>query len=177
VEAVVSIAALVGLFLLLGGEPTASHALALPDQLKEYRSWRTVASQPFPVPYELWIQCVHPSREQEAKAAREHGPHAQLEVQVFTNPVASANFYSSVPGAFPAGAIVVKEKLAGGTSAPVALAAMIKGAPGSHPTSGDWEFLYVTSEGPIVATAACVDCHRAAPTDFLFRTYPKGLPK
>ncbi len=172
-----SIAAWIGLLLVFGDQPPVSRDLALPDLLKGYRSWRTVAAQPFPVPYELWIQCVHRSREQEAKAAREHGPHARLEVQVFTNPAASSVFYSPAPGKFPIGAVVVKEKLAGGAGDPVAVAAMIKGAAGSHPTSGDWEFVYVTSEGPIVATTACVDCHRTAPTDFLFRTYPKGLPR
>lgn len=174
-----SIAAWLGLFLFvfLGDQPPASLELALPDRLKGYRSWRTVAKQPFPVPYELWILCVHPSREQEAKAALKHGPHNQLEIQVYTNPVASKVFYSAEPGTFPVGSIVLKEKSQGRGVPPVAVAAMIKGAPGSQPTSGDWEFVYVTSQGPIVATAPCVDCHRAARTDFLFRKYPSGLAK
>jgi hypothetical protein len=150
----------------------AQQGLQVPEVLKDYRSWRTVASDPLPVPYDLWIQCVHPSAEAEAKAAREHGPHDALAVQVFTNPTASSVFYAAGPQTFLVGSIVVKEKSVGSGKPPVAVAAMVKGAKGSHPESGDWEFLYVTSQGPVVATVSCVDCHRTAPSDFLFRSYP-----
>jgi hypothetical protein len=161
---------LVGVALFMAG--AAQQSLPLPENLQDYRSWRTVSANPFPVPYELWIQCVHPSREQEVKAAREHGPHNALEVQVFTNPDASSVFYSSEPQTFPEGSIVIKEKSVANNKPPVAVAAMIKGAKGSNPESGDWKFLYVTAQGPVESTAYCVDCHRTAPSDFLFRSYP-----
>jgi hypothetical protein len=163
-----------GLVFMLATRPTPVPVgtLELPAQLKSYRTWRAVAAEPFQVPYELWIQCVHPSREQEARAAREHGPHSRLAIQVFTNPIASALFYSDSRGPLPEGSIVVKEKSVEGGSSPVAVAAMIKGARGSASASGDWKFLYVTSRGPVVATELCRDCHRTAATDDLFRSYP-----
>lgn len=99
----------------------AQKALQLPDRLKDYCSWRTAAPHPFPVPYDLWIQCVHPTPDQEARALREHGPHEALAVQVFTNSLASSVFHSEGPQTFPAGSIVVKEKYAGG-GGPVAVA-------------------------------------------------------
>jgi hypothetical protein len=174
--AAMRLAASLGLLLVLGDSAPPSSDLKLPDQLKSYKTWRA-ASDPFPVPYELWIQCALTSREQEAKAAQQHGPHNRLQVQMFTNAVASTLFYTSSPGRFPEGSIVVKEKSVAGAKSPSAIAAMIKGAPGSHPRSGDWEFVYVTSQGSAVATDACRDCHAAAPTDFLFRSYPSGAPK
>ena len=173
------LAVVVGTILLAASRPTPvpQTSLELPDDLKPYRSWQAVSKEPFPVPDELWTLCVHPSREQEAKAAREHGPHVQLAVQVFTNPIASTVFYSDSPRSFPKGSIVVKEKLAGNGTPPVAVAAMIKGAAGSSPESGDWKFVYITSQGPVDATQYCQDCHRAAPTDSLFRSYPSARLK
>jgi len=170
-----SVLLLVALGVKSAADPAA--ALKLPKDLENYRAWQAASKEPFPVPYDLWIQCVHPSREQEAKAARMHGPHNQLQIQVFTNPAVAGAFYSSSLGPFPEGSIVVKEKSILGGKAPVAIAAMIKGARGSSPASGDWKFVYVSSEGPTVATAACQDCHRTAPADFLFRSYRSGLPR
>src|SRR5262245_66668377 len=108
----VALVALLGLVLGWAPRPTPvpEARLELPPRLEEYRTWRAVASEPFPIPYELWIQCVHPSREQEAEAARVHGPHNRLAVQVFTNAVASPAFYFVAPRSFPEGSIVVKEK-------------------------------------------------------------------
>ena len=168
------------ILLVVFGAQSAAHpeaSLNLPKALEGYKTWRSASTEPFPVPYDLWIQCVHPSRDQEAKAARVHGPHNQLQIQIFTNPAASTAFYSSSPGPFPEGSIVVKEKSVAGRKSPVAIAAMIKGAKGSSPASGDWEFVYVSSEGPSVATAACQDCHRTAPADFLFPSYRSGAPR
>jgi hypothetical protein len=171
--------AALGLLVILGGRPpaTPSSGIDLPERLKDYRTWRTDSPEPRSVSYDLWRLCVHPSREQEARAAKERGPHDKLQIQVFTNPAASAMFYSASAGQFPEGSIVVKEKSLAGTKSPVAIAAMVKGAVGSNPTSGDWEFLYVSAQGAAVATAVCRDCHRAAPSDFLFRSYRSGVSR
>jgi hypothetical protein len=156
---------------------SSSQGLRLPERLKGYRAWRTVAAHPFPVSDDLAMLCVAPSAEQKAESARKHGPHDQHQIQVFTNSVVSEAFYSPGARVMPSGSIVVKEKSIRGAAAPVALAVMIKGAPGSNPASDDWEFLYVTPQTAIPSTAACVDCHRAAPADFLFRSYPRETPK
>ncbi|HEX8285494.1 MAG TPA: cytochrome P460 family protein [Pyrinomonadaceae bacterium] len=75
---------------------------------------------------------------------------------------------------FPAGSIIVREKLSAPDAAtPQLVAVMFKRAPGFNPKGGDWEFL--TADGALTKITArqkrggCLDCHasqRAA--DFVF---------
>ena len=154
---------------------TARDRVGIPSRLRDYQTWQTASSEPILVPYELWIQCSRPTRDQEKEAKRRHGPHNRLQIRVFANKPARPSFFSSPMTPFPEGSILVKEKSVGGGSSPVAVAAMIKGKAGSNPSSGDWEFVFRSAEEPAFSTvtAACQDCHRAAPGDFVFGTYSR----
>ena len=82
---------------------------------------------------------------------------------------------------FPAGSIIVREKLSKPDDAtPRLLAVMFKRAPGFNPKGGDWEFL--TVDGPLRKITArqkrgsCLGCHsRQSERDFVF-TGPPALP-
>ena len=82
---------------------------------------------------------------------------------------------------FPAGSVIVREKLsAPGAATPQLLAVMFKRAPGFSPKGGDWEFLTVDgSLRKITArqkTGGCLGCHsRQSERDFVF-TLPPVAP-
>jgi hypothetical protein len=67
-------------------------------------------------------------------------------VHYYINPAGEAHRSSGSKGAWPAGSVLMKEKLT--TDAVrdartiAAVAGMIKGAPGSSPKTGDWQFFY-----------------------------------
>ncbi len=169
-----SVARIASLLIVLAVASAATPpGLPLPGKLKDYPKWRASSANPFSVPYDRWVLCVGPAPKQEQKAAQDYGPHDQFRIRVYANPAASTTFFSSSVRTFDEGSIVVKEKSIAGQPGPVAVAAMVKGAKGSHPGSGDWEFVYVSSQGPVVATTSCVDCHRTAPGDFVFRTHAR----
>jgi hypothetical protein len=161
---------LIALTLAAGITTPQDRPLPVPSALIGYGRWRAASPEPQPVPYELWIQCVHPTAEQEARAASQLGPHNLLYVRVFANQVAAPSFFNPNPTAFPEGSIIVKEKSGGGSGPPIAVAAMIKGKAGSHPSSSDWQFQYISAKGAVVATGACQGCHSKASADFVFRS-------
>jgi integrase len=70
---------------------------------------------------------------------------------------------------FPVGSVIVKEKaLTDSAKTKLAVAGMIKRAPGYDPAAGDWEFFYVEPGGPIDQgpIETCRACHGgAAPRD------------
>lgn len=75
---------------------------------------------------------------------------------------------------FPAGSIIVREKLSRPDDAtPQLLAVMFKRAQGFNPTGGDWEFL--TVDGALTKITkrqkrgSCLDCHASQrERDFVF---------
>ncbi len=75
---------------------------------------------------------------------------------------------------FPAGSIIVREKLLQpGDATPQLVAVMLKRAPGFNPKGGDWEFL--TANGGLTKITkrqkkgSCLDCHaRQRERDFVF---------
>jgi Cytochrome P460 len=75
---------------------------------------------------------------------------------------------------FPAGSIIVREKLLKPDNAtPQLLAVMVKRAPGFSPKGGDWEFLTVDGALTKVTgrqkTGSCLDCHASQrERDFVF---------
>lgn len=81
---------------------------------------------------------------------------------------------STQPPVFPAGSIIVREKLLNATApAPDMLAVMVKRSKGFSPKSNDWEFLVVSGDGKKIERrekgGACLRCHGAqAHRDFVF---------
>jgi hypothetical protein len=72
--------------------------------------------------------------------------------------------------AFPAGAIIVKEKLGNDRSA-AAVGGMIKRDAGFDPANGDWEYFYVAKPGGFSTghLQNCIECHaRTKQTDYVY---------
>ncbi len=83
---------------------------------------------------------------------------------VYANAAARGPILSPMPQPFPAGSVIVREKLARADSErPELLAVMIKRAPGFNPAGGDWEFLLVDGAASKVVErqkkGSCLDCH------------------
>ena len=106
-----------------------------------------------------------PSRQRSApsRSGREGDGHAASSYGVvYANDLARAAFAGGLK--FPAGSVIVREKLAKPDDAtPLLLAVMVKRAPGFSPGGGDWEFL--TVDGALTKIkgrqkkGSCLDCH------------------
>ena len=83
---------------------------------------------------------------------------------VYANERARTAFDRLDSTAFPAGSVIVREKLNDpGDESPLMLAVMLKRAPGFNPAGGDWEFLLVDGAASKVIErqkkGSCLDCH------------------
>jgi hypothetical protein len=93
---------------------------------------------------------------------------------VYANAPARGPIGSPEAQTFPAGSIIVRERLANAESQlPELLAVMIKHAPGFNPKGGDWEFLLVDGAGSKVIErqkkGSCLDCHaKQRERDFIY---------
>jgi len=143
----------------------------------DYSGWPTLTPEPIRVPQQRNIAC--------APIGLDPGPHVAIRdgaIKVFANPAAQAHLLGKRPGALPAGAAVVKEKLAGAKADRlVAYAAMIKREAAYDPKHGNWEYVFVESGGRGEVQrgklANCIACHSgAASQDYLFRPYLKFEP-
>ena len=93
---------------------------------------------------------------------------------VYVNDIARDAMSSQQPAKFPAGSIIVREKLAKkDDTQPQLLAVMVKRDQGFYPKGGDWEYLVVdggmTKVRDRQKKGACSDCHAAQKArDFVF---------
>lgn len=99
---------------------------------------------------------------------------------VYVNDVGRAAMLSEKPAKFPAGSIIVREKLAQAADAqPQLLAVMFKRERGFNPKANDWEFLIADGAGTKIQArqkkGSCLQCHAAERArDFVF---PPPAPK
>jgi hypothetical protein len=162
----------------------------LPDEtLRNYVAWHKMTPQPHSVSAEFSALCgMNP---QSIAALKRTGPHYAHWINVYMNEAAQIHFESKpkIADPFPPGSIVVKEKLYPGSSAKggvpemIAVAGMVKHAPGYDSRAGDWEFFFYQKDGKIERgaqpkLAACADCHHEAPGDYVFGDFarPKAMP-
>lgn len=93
---------------------------------------------------------------------------------VYFNEAAGAALNAARPAKFPAGSIIVSEKLSKPDDAPPQrIAVMVKRAEGFNPKSGDWEFLVVNGTLDRVLErqkkGRCAECHASQrENDFVF---------
>jgi Cytochrome P460 len=97
-------------------------------------------------------------------------------VDVYANAVAREALTGSGSGAFPVGAVFVKEHFEGGQAGGVAKAGAVmmmeKRAAGFDPERGDWRYVVVNATGEVEgdgALAGCAACHGEAGRDHVFR--------
>jgi hypothetical protein len=116
-----------------------------------------------------------PSRDKLDEEKALTGPHHMARVHLYANVGASAAIDSNVK-VFPAGSVIVKEKL--GQSGEVSgVGGMIKREAGYDPANGDWEYFYQGKDGPFATgrIRTCIECHRRAQaTDHVFSVWSFG---
>ena len=150
--------------------PTAlDHDLA---ELAKYRQWTLVNPKPELMEPQSARDCaINPGRQ-------ESSPHLRKYISVFVNPVGREQMLTTdQPPKFPAGSMIVKEKLGSRDSTtPEVLTVMIKRKPGYNPESGDWEYLVldgaatkIVEQGKLTRCSSCHNYYKHS--DFVTRTY------
>ena len=162
--------------------------------LESYKAFARVTKEPKSVGAEFAGLCSLPPSM--LQAIKETGPHVSHYLHYYLSETAQHHRDAGGKGDYPAGSVIVKEKLyAGGvfpshnTKRIAAVAGMIKGTPGSNPRAHDWEFFYFSpktdSQDKKPAAwrkekdmASCAGCHSSEP-DLVFGRFnePYKMPK
>lgn len=145
------------------------------EQISSYKSWAKVNPKPMKLPAPLNVLCAAPDVTKD-RADSSSNPHRQKFFTVYVNEIGQRAMLKELKPAFPAGSMVVKEKLSAQSSEPELLTAMIKRERGFNPESGDWEFLVLDGSGKKIEARGkletCQSCHAAKKnSDFVFRSY------
>jgi hypothetical protein len=118
------------------------------------------------------------ARDNKPKAPKAEAKHTSTFGVVYANAVAQASMLSKVPTTFPAGSVIVREKLASPDATnPELLAVMIKRAQGFSRKAGDWDYLLISGDGTKVLRREkkdeCRRCHAGqVKSDFVFPEPP-----
>jgi len=107
-------------------------------------------------------------------------PHAKFYISVFVNDTGLKAMQKRIPGPFPAGSMIVKQKFREKNTSPELLTMMIKREPGFDPKFGNWEYLVATGDGKSIfgrgKLEQCQGCHVSmASQDYVYRNY-SGTP-
>ena len=141
-----------------------------------YKGWGRVNPEPAVFHSRIATQCALPTAEQR-RLEYEKNPHRDKFVTVYVNDAGRRAMLEELRPRFPAGSLVVKEKLTTrDSSEPELLTAMLKREAGYDPEGGDWEYLVLDGQGKEVKARgkleSCRACHQAdAGTDFVSRNY------
>jgi hypothetical protein len=147
------------------------------DQIEGYRRWHKVTRDPVNMPMHVAILCAP------APALTDKdNPHVPKRFLVYVNAVGRSSMLTKSSPNFPTGSVIVKEKYdaadfkgAKSLGQPEILTVMVKGKPGSSPSTGDWSFFVTDGKGETVTssdTKHCVKCHSQVKAgDWVFREY------
>lgn len=147
-------------------------AMAQPDaaiEIEGYRAWTKVNQSPYRMSPQAAAAC--------AMVGPPRGPHENKYVTVYVNDIGRKAMLEELHPKFPAGSIIVKEKLSEpGSDAPELLTVMIKHPNGYNPSVGDWEFMVTDGKGQLVTERGrlenCQKCHSSwGAQDYIFRDY------
>jgi hypothetical protein len=129
-----------------------------------YQSLELLTPDPIVVSPDLAVKCTTPSVAELMVDEQRAGPHSNTFVRLYVNAIAKQAVEAGA-GPFPTGAIIVKEKLKGDTSA-AAVGGMVKRAAGFDPANGDWEYFYAARAGGFASGRLdnCISCHSQAKT-------------
>ena len=115
---------------------------------------------------------------EEKTPSNPHEKGVKTFARYFANELAAGEIYKAAPQ-FPAGSIIVREKLLNVADAnPELVTVMIKREKGFSRKTGDWEYLIVEGDLNKIRqrerVGSCSKCHaEAEQTDFVFKTYLK----
>jgi hypothetical protein len=132
---------------------------------------------------ELAMLCRGASKEEVDAARVKFGPHANTGILIYMNRAAAEAFRTNA-GAFPEGAVIVKQNPIRGyrkdgkwiRDADTGVGGMVKHPAGYDPAHGDWEYFYFEDVKKIESgrITSCVQCHESAKSkDYVFGTWLK----
>jgi hypothetical protein len=166
-----------GVYLFTGDAfPGEERVSAKVKEIEGYRTWKKVNSVPQLMPDRVAMSCAI-LRSPETGKPLQSGPHAGVHFNVYVNSTGQKAMLGEKSPAFPAGSVIVKEKLASKESTnPQLLTVMIKHEKGYNERSGDWEYMVTDGTGAKVEGRGmmenCQACHVGQKkTDYLFRSY------
>lgn len=154
------------------GIASAEFAITEANAASFYRNFVRLTERPHPVAPLTAALCTIPSQASVEREKQLTGPHYQASVHLYANPAALPTIKSRT-GPFPAGAVIVKEKLASDGKVS-GVGGMTKRQPGYDAANGDWEYFYYGGPGEFSTgrIESCVACHRAAkPTDHVYSVW------
>ena len=160
------------------GEPAPAQSrerLAGAELVAGYKGWTRVNPEPAVFHSKIAIQCAPPTAEQQG--LEQENPHRDKFVTVYVNDAGRHAMLEERRPRFPAGTLIVKEKLPSrDAAAPELLTAMLKREAGYDPEGGDWEYLVLDGRGEEVRARgkleSCRACHQMVKhTDFVSRNY------
>jgi hypothetical protein len=137
-----------------------------------YRNFVRLTERPHPVAPLTAALCTIPSQAVVEREMQVSGPHYQTSVHLYASRSALPTIKSRARP-FPAGAVIVKEKLASDGKVS-GVGGMIKRRPGYDAANGDWEYFYFGGPGEFSSgrIESCVTCHRAAKsTDHVYSVW------
>ena len=146
------------------------------EMVAGYKRWSRVNPEPAVFHSRIAIMCALPTAEQR-RLEYEENPHRDKFVTVYVNDAGRRAMLEELKPRFPAGSLIVKEKLpARDAAGPELLTAMYKREPGYDPEGGDWEYMVLDGEAKEVRARgkleSCRACHQMYPqTDFVSRNY------
>lgn len=154
---------------------TNSPAAVAAPNLADYPKWGAVNPKPVFIPSARAAPCA-PA----LPPGSPSDPHEDKYINVYVNPAGRPAMLAGNTH-FPAGSIIVKEKLATSTnSRPELLTVMVKRKEGFSPATGDWQFTAMNGAGNKVLpgeTVHCATCHEARKeSDWVFRKYLPTKP-
>jgi hypothetical protein len=140
-----------------------------------YRNFVRLTERPHQVAPLTAALCTIPSQAVVEREKQITGPHYKTSVHLYANPAAMATIKDRAKS-FPAGAVIVKEKLTNDSKVS-GVGGMIKRQPGYDAANGDWEYFYYGGPGEFSSgrIESCVTCHRAAKsTDHVYSAWNHG---
>jgi hypothetical protein len=168
------------LFMNFWARNESTSAQTVGKQVKEiegYKNWTKVNSTPQLMPQPVAESCALWISQKGVIIDGDDNPHRDKYFTVYVNEIGRAAMLEQKNPKFPAGSVIVKEKLPNEKSQkPELLTVMIKQKKGFNPETGDWEFMVVDGTGTKVEGRGnlqnCQSCHVAyQKSDYIFRTY------
>jgi hypothetical protein len=156
-------------------EKTAARSFAdlnsLHNQILKYKTWKAVNPEPAKQDVIVSIACASAVKPVVT-------PHADKFMRVYVNDVGLPAMMEAKSPQFPAGTIIVKEKLPNKTSnTPEFFTVMVKRETGYDLGNGDWQYLIMESDMAKLEKPSevenCQACHAnwAKASDFVSRIY------
>jgi hypothetical protein len=147
------------------------------NEIEGYRNWTKVNVEPQLMAPQVAMLCGMWMTPGGGHVYDKRNPHYEKYITVYVNDTGRKAMLNQKKPKFPAGSVIVKEKLSAKDSqSPELLTVMIKQQTGFNPANGDWEYMVVDGTGTKIEGRGrlenCQACHLAnQKADYVFRSY------